>query len=157
MGFQLDALDYKILKMLSENARRPYLEIARECGVSGAAIHQRVQKLYGMDVLKGAVTVINPSSLGYDTCAYVGLLLKEPSKSDMIMEAIRKIPEVVECHYTTGQYDMFLKIYARNNEDLLRIIQINLSNLADTRSETLICFKEVFKRQIPVKESESEG
>ena len=90
MGFQLDALDYKILKMLSENARRPYLEIARECGVSGAAIHQRVQKLYGMDVLKGAVTVINPSSLGYDTCAYVGLLLKEPSKSDMIMEAIRK-------------------------------------------------------------------
>ena len=157
MGFQLDALDYKILKMLSENARRPYLEIARECGVSGAAIHQRVQKLYGMDVLKGAVTVINPSSLGYDTCAYVGLLLKEPSKSDMIMEAIRKIPEVVECHYTTGQYDMFLKIYARNNEDLLRIIQSNLSNLSDTRSETLICFKEVFKRQIPVKETESEG
>ena len=157
MGFQLDALDYKILKMLSENARRPYLEIARECGVSGAAIHQRVQKLYGMDVMKGAVTVINPSSLGYDTCAYVGLLLKEPSKSDMIMEAIRKIPEVVECHYTTGQYDMFLKIYARNNEDLLRIIQSNLSNLSDTRSETLICFKEVFKRQIPVKEGESEG
>ena len=157
MGFQLDALDYKILKMLSENARRPYLEIARECGVSGAAIHQRVQKLYGMDVLKGAVTVINPSSLGYDTCAYVGLLLKEPSKSDMIMEAIRKIPEVVDCHYTTGQYDMFLKIYARNNEDLLRIIQSNLSNLSDTRSETLICFKEVFKRQIPVKEGESEG
>ena len=157
MGFQLDALDYKILKMLSENARRPYLEIARECGVSGAAIHQRVQKLYGMDVLKGAVTVINPSSLGYDTCAYVGLLLKEPSKADMIMEAIRKIPEVVECHYTTGQYDMFLKIYARNNEDLLRIIQSNLSNLSDTRSETLICFKEVFKRQIPVKEGESEG
>ena len=157
MGFQLDALDYKILKMLSENARRPYLEIARECGVSGAAIHQRVQKLYGMDVLKGAVTVINPSSLGYDTCAYVGLLLKEPSKSDMIMEAIRKIPEVVECHYTTGQYDMFLKIYARNYEDLLRIIQSNLSNLSDTRSETLICFKEVFKRQIPVKEGESEG
>ena len=125
--------------------------------MSGAAIHQRVQKLYGMDVLKGAVTVINPSSLGYDTCAYVGLLLKEPSKSDMIMEAIRKIPEVVECHYTTGQYDMFLKIYARNNEDLLRIIQSNLSNLSDTRSETLICFKEVFKRQIPVKEGESEG
>ena len=157
MGFQLDALEYKILKILSENARRRYLEIARECGVSGAAIHQRVQKLYGMDVLKGAVTVINPSSLGYDTCAYVGLLLKEPSKSDMIMEAIRKIPEVVECHYTTGQYDMFLKIYARNNEDLLRIIQSNLSNLSDTRSETLICFKEVFKRQIPVKEGESEG
>lgn len=150
MGFQLDALDYKILRMLSDNARRPYLEIARECGVSGAAIHQRVQKLYAMDVLKEAVTVINPSSLGYDTCAYVGLILKEPSKSNSIIDQIRKIPEVVECHYTTGQYDMFLKIYARNNEDLLRVIQNNLSSLSDTRSETLICFKEVFKRQIPV-------
>ena len=98
MGFQLDTLDYKILTMLSENARRPYLEIARECGVSGAAVHQRVQKLYAMNVIKEAITVINPSSLGFETCAYIGLLLKEPSKSEMIIDAIRKIPEVVECY-----------------------------------------------------------
>lgn len=150
MGFQLDALDYKILKMLSENARRPYLEIARECGVSGAAIHQRVQKLYGMDVLKGAVTVINPSSLGYDTCAYVGLLLKEPSKSDMIMEAIRKIPEVVECHYTTGDFDLFIKIYALNNHHLLNIIHDKLQPLGLARSESIISFNTAINRQIPI-------
>ena len=147
---QLDSLDFKILVMLSENARRPYLEIARECGVSGAAVHQRVQKLYSMGVIREAITVINPSSLGFDTCAYIGLMLKEPSKSERIIEAIRKIPEVVECYYTTGQYDVFIKIYARNNEDLLRLIHNSLSNLSDTRSETLICLKEVFKRQIPV-------
>lgn len=156
MGFQFDTLDYKILTMLSENARRPYLEIARECGVSGAAVHQRVQKLYAMNVIKEAITVINPSSLGFETCAYIGLLLKEPSKSEMIIDAIRKIPEVVECYYTTGQYDMFIKIYAKNNEDLLRLIQKNLSNLSDTRSETLICFREVFKRQIPVAPEDDE-
>lgn len=156
MGFQLDTLDYKILTMLSENARRPYLEIARECGVSGAAVHQRVQKLNAMNVIKEAITVINPSSLGFETCAYIGLLLKEPSKSEMIIDAIRKIPEVVECYYTTGQYDMFIKIYAKNNEDLLRLIQKNLSNLSDTRSETLICFREVFKRQIPVAPEDDE-
>lgn len=150
---QLDSLDFKILVMLSENARRPYLEIARECGVSGAAVHQRVQKLYQMGVIREAITVINPSSLGFDTCAYIGLMLKEPSKSERIIEAIRKIPEVVECYYTTGQYDVFIKIYARNNEDLLRLIHNSLSNLSDTRSETLICFKEVFKRQIPVVKS----
>ena len=150
MAMQLDSLDFKILVMLSENARRPYLEIARECGVSGAAVHQRVQKLYSMGVIREAITVINPSSLGFDTCAYIGLMLKEPSKSERIIEAIRKIPEVVECYYTTGQYDVFIKIYARNNEDLLRLIHNSLSNLSDTRSETLICFKEVFKRQIPV-------
>ena len=150
MAMQLDSLDFKILVMLSENARRPYLEIARECGGSGAAVHQRVQKLYSMGVIREAITVINPSSLGFDTCAYIGLMLKEPSKSERIIEAIRKIPEVVECYYTTGQYDVFIKIYARNNEDLLRLIHNSLSNLSDTRSETLICFKEVFKRQIPV-------
>ena len=150
MAFQLDSLDFKILVMLSENARRPYLEIARECGVSGAAVHQRVQKLYSMGAIKEAITVINPASLGFDTCAYIGLMLKEPSKSERIIEALRKIPEVVECYYTTGQYDVFIKIYARNNEDLLRLIHSNLSNLSDTRSETLICFKEVFKRQTPV-------
>ena len=153
MAMQLDSLDVKILVMLSENARRPYLEIARECGVSGAAVHQRVQKLYSMGVIREAITVINPSSLGFDTCAYIGLMLKEPSKSERIIEAIRKIPEVVECYYTTGQYDVFIKIYARNNEDLLRLIHNSLSNLSDTRSETLICFKEVFKRQIPVVKS----
>ncbi len=153
MATQLDSLDFKILVMLSENARRPYLEIARECGVSGAAVHQRVQKLYQMGVIREAITVINPSSLGFDTCAYIGLMLKEPSKSERIIEAIRKIPEVVECYYTTGQYDVFIKIYARNNEDLLRLIHNSLSNLSDTRSETLICFKEVFKRQIPVVKS----
>lgn len=153
MATQLDSLDFKILVMLSENARRPYLEIARECGVSGAAVHQRVQKLYSMGVIREAITVINPSSLGFDTCAYIGLMLKEPSKSERIIEAIRKIPEVVECYYTTGQYDVFIKIYARNNEDLLRLIHNSLSNLSDTRSETLICFKEVFKRQIPVVKS----
>ena len=153
MAMQLDSLDFKILVMLSENARRPYLEIARECGVSGAAVHQRVQKLYSMGVIREAITVINPSSLGFDTCAYIGLMLKEPSKSESIIEAIRKIPEVVECYYTTGQYDVFIKIYARNNEDLLRLIHNSLSNLSDTRSETLICFKEVFKRQIPVVKS----
>ena len=153
MAMQLDSLDFKILVMLSENARRPYLQIARECGVSGAAVHQRVQKLYSMGVIREAITVINPASLGFDTCAYIGLMLKEPSKSERIIEAIRKIPEVVECYYTTGQYDVFIKIYARNNEDLLRLIHNSLSNLSDTRSETLICFKEVFKRQIPVVKS----
>ena len=148
-----DSLDFKLLVLLSENARRPYLELAGECGVSGAAVHQRVQKLYSMGVIREAITVINPSSLGFDTCAYIGLMLKEPSKSERIIEAIRKIPEVVECYYTTGQYDVFIKIYARNNEDLLRLIHNSLSKLSDTRSETLICFKEVFKRQIPVVKS----
>ena len=147
---QLYSLDYKILRMLSINARKPYLEIARECNVSGAAIHQRIQKLINMGVLTGSESLIDPSSVGYDTCAYIGFFLKDPSHFDQVVEKLKTIPEVVECHFTTGQYDLFIKLYAKNNNHLLSIIHGKLQNLGLARTESLISFKEVFKRQIPI-------
>lgn len=149
-NFQLDSLDYKILQMLSANARKPYLEIARECNVSGAAIHQRIQKLISTGVLIGSESLVNPASVGYDTCAYIGFFLKDPSHFDQVVEKLKEIPEVVECHFTTGQYDMFIKLYAKNNRHLLSIIHGKLQNLGLARTESLISFKEVFKRQIPI-------
>ena len=106
---QLDSLDIKILQMLADNARKPYLEIARACDVSGAAIHQRIQKLTSMGVVKGSETLFDPSLVGYDTCAYIGFFLKDPSQFNYVVEELKKIPEVVECHFTTGQYVMFIK------------------------------------------------
>ncbi len=150
---QLDSLDYKILHMLTLNARKPYLEIARECGVSGAAIHQRIQKLTAMGVFKGAECLIEPSAVGYDTCAYIGFFLKDPSQFDAVVEKLKEIPEVVEVHFTTGQYDMFIKLFARNNDHLLHIIHEQLQGLGLARTESLISFKEVFKRQIPIIEN----
>lgn len=147
---QLDSLDIKILQMLAANARKPYLEIARACDVSGAAIHQRIQKLTQMGVIKGSESLINPSSIGYDTCAYIGFFLKDPSQFNHVVNELEKIPEVVECHFTTGQYDMFIKLYARNNDHLLHIIHDQLQHLGLARTESLISFKEVFKRQIPI-------
>ncbi|WP_289157372.1 Lrp/AsnC ligand binding domain-containing protein [uncultured Muribaculum sp.] len=149
---QLDTLDYKILKMLSVNGRKPFLEIARECGVSGAAIHQRIQKLMALGVLKGTECLINPSAVGYDTCAYIGFFLKDPSQFDEVVEKLKAIPEVVEVHYTTGQYDLFIKLFARNNDHLLHIIHEQLQGLGLARTESLISFKEVFRRQLPVSE-----
>lgn len=147
---QLDSLDNKILQMLTNNARKPFLEIARECNVSGAAIHQRIQKLSSLGVIKGYEMLIEPSSVGYDTCAYIGFFLKDPSQFNHVVEELKKIPEVVECHFTTGQYDMFIKLYARNNDHLLHIIHNQLQHLGLARTESLISFKEVFKRQIPI-------
>ncbi|MEZ3591613.1 MAG: Lrp/AsnC ligand binding domain-containing protein [Muribaculaceae bacterium] len=149
---QLDTLDYKILRTLSKNARKPFLEIARECNVSGAAIHQRIQKLTQTGVIQGSEARINPASVGYDTCAYIGFFLRDPSNFDHVVEELKKIPEVVECYFTTGQYDMFIKLYARNNDHLLHIIHEQLQKLGLARTESLISFKEVFKRQIPIEE-----
>ncbi|MDO4319139.1 MAG: Lrp/AsnC ligand binding domain-containing protein [Bacteroidales bacterium] len=145
-----DPLDLNILRLLSGNARKPYLEIARECGVSGAAIHQRIQRMSANGVIKGAELIVDPSAMGYDTCAYVGIFLRDPSQFSSVVDALMKIPEVVECHFTTGQYDIFIKLYARNNDDLLHILQDQIQALGLARTETLISFKEVFKRQIPV-------
>lgn len=147
---QFDNLDYKILKMITHNARKPFLEIARECNVSGAAIHQRVQKLTQMGVIRGFETILSPAAVGYETCAYIGFILKDSSCYRDLIEVLRDIPQVVECHFTTGQYDILVKIFAKNNTDLMQLIHNRLSSIGMARTETLISFEEVFRRPIPV-------
>lgn len=146
----LDQLDKKILKMVCDDARVPFLEVARACNVSGAAIHQRIQKLTNLGVLKGSQYVIEPEKIGYETCAYVGLYLKNPEDFDSVVSALRHISEVVECHYTTGGYDLFIKIYALNNHHLLDIIHGKLQPLGLSRSETIISFKSIIDRPLPI-------
>lgn len=146
----LDSLDKKILHLIAEDARIPFLEVARACNVSGAAIHQRIQKLTSLGILKGSQFVIDPEKIGYETCAYIGLFLKNPEKFDEVVEALRQIPEVVECHYTTGGFDMFIKIYAFNNHHLLNIIHDKLQPLGLSRSETIISFNAAINRQLPL-------
>lgn len=146
----LDSLDRKILRLIAADARVPFLEVARSCNVSGAAIHQRIQKLTALGVLKGSEFIINPEKIGYEACAYVGLFLKDPSSFDEVVEKLRQIPEVTECHYTTGGYDMFIKIYAKNNHHLLDIIHDKLQPLSLSRSETIVSFNAVIDRQLPM-------
>lgn len=146
--YTLDNLDHKILRMISEDARIPFLEVARACNVSGAAIHQRIQKLTAIGVIKGSQFIFDPEKMGYETCAYIGLYLKDPSRFDEVVEALRKIPEVVECHYTTGGFDMFIKIYTRNNHHLLTLIHDKLQPLGLSRSETIISFNAAIDRPL---------
>ncbi len=150
MAHRLDALDKKILELVIADARIPFLEVARACNVSGAAIHQRIQKLTNIGILKGSQFNIDPEKIGYETCAFIGLYLKDPEKFDDVVEELRKIPEVVECHYTTGGYDMFIKLYAYNNHHLLNVIHDKLQPLGLSRSETIISFNEAINRPITI-------
>ena len=146
----LDRLDKKILHLISEDARIPFLEVARACNVSGAAIHQRIQKLTNLGVIKGSQFIIDPERIGYETCAFIGLNLKNPEKFDDVVEALRQIPEIVECHYTTGEYDLFLKIYAYNNHHLMSVIHDKLMPLGLSRSEGSISYNAVIDRTLPI-------
>ncbi len=152
----LDELDRKILKLISEDARIAFLEVARACNVSGAAIHQRIQKLSKNGIIKGSKFIIDPEKIGYETCAYIGLFLKDPENFDQVVKELKKIPEVVECHYTTGGFDMFIKIYAKNNHHLLNIIHDKLQPLGLSRSETIISFNSAIDRQLPVVDMDDE-
>ena len=95
MAYQkIDKLDKQILRMIAEDARVPFLEVARACNVSGAAIHQRIQKLTNMGILKGSQFVIDPEKIGYETCAYIGLNLRNPENFDLVVKKLEEIPEV---------------------------------------------------------------
>lgn len=146
----LDELDEKILKLIVNNARIPFLEVARECGVSGAAIHQRVQKLTNLGIIKGSEFIIDVEKIGYETCAYIGIFLNSPGVFERAVSELSAIPEVVECYYTTGQYDLLIKVFARNNHDLLDLIHSKLQPIGLSRTETLISFKEAFRKKLPI-------
>jgi len=150
--YQLDELDRKILSKIATDARIPFLEVARACGVSGAAIHQRIQRLTEVGILQGSHFVIDAEKIGYQTSAYVGLFLKDPSTFDDVVEQLKKIPEVTECNYTTGSFDLLIKLYARNNHHLLQIIHDRLQPLGLARSETIVCFHTAFAKQLPISE-----
>ena len=148
----IDGLDEKILKLITKNARIPFLEVARECGVSGAAIHQRVQRLLNVGVVKGSEFIVSPQKLGYNTCAYMGIYLEKANYHNKVVAALRNIPEIVECHYTTGQYAIFVKIQTKTNKHLKRLIDNELQDVDGiARTETFISLEMDFKRQVPIK------
>ena len=148
---KIDNLDKKILSILSENARIPFKDVAEECGVSRAAIHQRVQHLTEDGVITGSAFMINPKVLGYTTCTYVGITLEKGSMYKQVVERLIHIPEIVECHFTTGPYTMLAKLYARDNEQLMDLLNTQLQEIPGVAAtETLISLEQSIKRTIPI-------
>ena len=148
---KIDKLDKKILSILSKNARIPFKDVAAECGVSRAAIHQRVQHLIAGGVITGSGFDVNPKSIGYNTCTYVGMNLERGNMYKNVVEKLQHIPEIVECHFTTGPYTMLLKVYARDNEQLMDLLNNKMQMIPGVVStETLISLDQSIKREIPV-------
>ena len=153
---KIDNLDKKILGILSKNARILFKDVAAECGVSRAAIHQRVQHLIEDGVITGSGFDVNPKSLGYTTCTYVGIILEKGSMYKEVVERLQHIPEIVECHFTTGPYTMLAKLYARDNEQLMDLLNNQMQTIPGVVStETLISLEQSIKREVPVKIEEN--
>jgi Lrp/AsnC family transcriptional regulator for asnA, asnC and gidA len=147
---RIDKLDRKILDIISQNARIPFKEVAEACGVSRAAIHQRVQKMIEMKVIVGSGYFINPKVLGYNTCTYIGVKLERGSMYKDVVPEFAKIPEVVECHFTTGPYTLLIKLFAQDNEHFMELLNGRIQEIEGVIStETMISLRQSFKREIP--------
>ena len=148
---KIDKLDKKILNILSKNARIPFKDVAAECGVSRAAIHQRVQHLTEDGVITGSGFDVNPKSLGFSTCTYVGITLERGNMYKEVVEHLENITEIVECHFTTGPYTMLVKLYARDNEQLMDLLNNQMQSIPGVvATETLISLEQSIKREIPI-------
>jgi len=145
-----DKLDLTILNALCENARTPYLEIAREYGVSGAAVHQRVQRLLQNKVIIGSECLVDPETVGLNVIAYLGVCLLPDADIDTIVESLEAIPEVTECHIVGGSFELMVKLYARDNKHLYDLIKNRIRTLPVTSTETMMSFSQVLRRPIPI-------
>ena len=152
-SIRIDEVDRKILSMMVNNARIPFLEIARDCGISGAAVHQRVKKLEDSGVISGARLIVKPSALGLNVCAFISVLLAEDNKYPDVISALRHIPEIVECHFVTGRAALFLKVYCFDNDHLMETILNTIQRIPYVKStDTMISLDEAFTREVWVKD-----
>lgn len=135
-----------------KNARIPSKDVAVQCGVSRAAIHQRIQRLIDMKVIVGSGYNVNQKILGYNTCTYIGVRLEKGSMYREVVQELEKIPEVVECHFTTGPYSMLIKLFAKDNQHLMQLLNDKIQHIPGvTETETLISLEQSMNRQIYIK------
>ncbi|WP_437396463.1 Lrp/AsnC ligand binding domain-containing protein [Flagellimonas lutimaris] len=148
---KIDGIDKKILRYLMEDARKPILEIARNIGISGAAIHQRLRKLESSGLIAGSKFVINPKVLGYSTMAYIGIYLDKAMTNPRAVKQLEEIPEVLECHYTTGNWSILIKVLCRDNEHLMQVLNKKIQQIEGvSRTETFISLDQQIDRQIRI-------
>ena len=148
---KIDNLDRHILKIVMNNARIASKDVANECGVSRAAIHQRLQRMMDLDVITGSSYNVNPKALGYRTCTYIGVNLERGAMYRDVVPELEKIPEVVECHFTTGPYTMLIKLFARDNEHLMELLNNKIQTIHGVSgTETLISLDHSIHRKVPI-------
>ena len=149
LQIEIDGIDKEILRHLMEDARKPILQIANKIGISGAAIHQRLRKLEDAGVIAGSKFIVNPKVLGYTTVAFIGIYLEKASSNSETVKELKKIPEVLECHYTTGNWSILAKVICKDNEHLMQLLNKKLQPINGvSRTETFISLEQQIERQI---------
>ena len=149
-GYHLDSVDKQIIYMLMDNAKTSLAQISKKVGISTTAVHQRIKKLEQAEVIENSVSYLNPRKIGYKVVSYIGVFLDQPSYYQEAVKALTDINEVVEAHYTTGNYTIFLKVLCKDNDHLMEILNKLQKLNGVTRTETFISLEQSISRQLKV-------
>ncbi|MEN0048930.1 MAG: Lrp/AsnC ligand binding domain-containing protein [Bacteroidota bacterium] len=149
MRADLDDLDYKILAELSLDAKQPYTDIAKKLYVSGGTIHVRMKKLEDAGIVIGSNIKLDYAKLDYDVSAFLGIFLAKSSLYDEVSARLKEIPEIVEAHYTTGNYSIFARIVCRDTDHLRTVLHDKIQAIEGIqRTETFISLEESINRPV---------
>ncbi|MGW3467396.1 Lrp/AsnC family transcriptional regulator [Saccharopolyspora sp. NPDC000995] len=117
----LDALDARLLLLLSDEPRLGVLECSRRLGVARGTVQARMDRLVQRGVLLGFPPELDLAAMGYGLTAFAVLEIAQGYRR-LVSEQLAAIDEVCEVHATTGQGDLFVRMVARSNADLQRVI-----------------------------------
>jgi Lrp/AsnC family transcriptional regulator, regulator for asnA, asnC and gidA len=150
-GHDIDELDLNILKILQQDSRRPFQEIARDLEVSGGTVHVRFNKLKEIGVILGTRIIVDPQKLGFEVCAFVGINLHNARDYTTMVQKLKDFEEIIEVHSTTGAYNFFIKVVAKNTRGLHTFLTERLQNMPEVQStETFISLDLPVDRDIPI-------
>ena len=149
-SYHLDSVDKEIIYMLMDNAKTSLAHISKNVGISTTAVHQRIKKLEQAGVIENSISFLNPKKIGYKVVSYIGVFLDQPSHYHDAIKALKDVNEVVEAHYTTGNYTIFLKVLCRDNDHLMEILNKLQKLKGVTRTETIISLEQSINRQLKV-------
>ncbi len=153
MKITIDEIDTSIIRELTNDAEKPFIQIAKSLNISNSLVHQRVSRLKQSGVIEKTEVKLSEKHLGYETCSFSGLILSEDTQSAEVIERLQEIPEIVECYYISGKYTLYVKIVARNNDHLREILYEKINAIKSIiRTETIINFGTAFKRNAPIPE-----
>ncbi|AUI66861.1 MULTISPECIES: transcriptional regulator AsnC [Glaesserella] len=146
---RIDELDQQILRVLTQDARVPYAEMAKNFGVSAGTIHVRVEKMRQAGIIEGTKIRINPRRLGFDVCCFIGIILKSAKDYEKVIAKLQALDEVVEAYYTTGNYSIFIKVMTHTIEELHYVLAVKIQGIDEIQStETLISMQNPILREI---------
>lgn len=149
----MDATDRKIINTLSSNARLPLQKVAEACSISSTAVHQRLKKMEEAGVIKGTYLQLDHQALGLGTMAFIGVFLSRADFAGDVVEAFKRVPEIVECSFSTGVYSLFLKLHCRDNQHLTEVLSQKIQVIDSvSRTETFIILKHPIDRQVVLEE-----